>query len=55
MKDELLHQLRYPEIALTRVRVIIGAAPKPKTISNEGPLADQVPFQAEPTLESVPF
>jgi hypothetical protein len=55
MKDELLYQLRYPEIALTRVRAIMGAAPKPKAISNEGPVADQVPFQAEPTLESVPF
>jgi hypothetical protein len=55
MKDELLHQLRYPEIALTRVRAIMGATPKPKAISNDDPVADQVPFQAAPTLETVPF
>jgi hypothetical protein len=55
MKDELLYQLRYPEIALTRVRAIMGAAPKPKVITTDDPVADQVPFQAAPTLETVPF
>jgi len=47
LKDELLHQLKYPEIALTRVRAVMGAAPRLKAV---------VPMQqAEPTLEEIPF
>jgi hypothetical protein len=45
-KDGDLVALKCPEIALTRVRAVIGAAPKPKAMS--------VP-QAEPTLEEIPF
>lgn len=45
-KDGDLVALKCPEIALTRVRAVIGAAPKPKAI----PVS-----QAEPTLEEIPF
>jgi hypothetical protein len=46
MKDGDLVALKCPEVALTRVRATIGAAPKPKAVSTP---------KAEPTLEEVPF
>ena len=46
MKDGDLVALKCPEVALTRVRATIGAAPKPKAVSAP---------KAEPTLEEVPF
>ena len=46
MKDGDLVALKCPEVALTRVRATIGAAPKPKVM--DAP-------KAEPTLEEVPF
>ncbi len=45
-KEGDLVALKCPEIALTRVRAVIGASPKPKAL---------VPTKAEPTLEEVPF
>jgi hypothetical protein len=45
-KDEQLVALKYPEIALTRVRAVIGSAPLPKLEPKAKP---------EPTLEEVPF
>jgi hypothetical protein len=47
LKDGLMHQLKYPELALTRVRAIIGAAPRPKP--------EVVAPTVEPTLEEIPF
>jgi hypothetical protein len=46
MKDGDLVALKCPELALTRVRAIIGAAPKAK--------APAVPT-VEPTLQEIPF
>ena len=48
LKDGDLVALKCPEIALTRVRATIGAAPRPKT----EPAATT---PAVPTLEEVPF
>jgi hypothetical protein len=45
-KEGDLVALKCPEIALTRVRAVIGASPKPKAL---------VPTKVEPTLEEVPF
>ena len=45
MKDGDLVALKCPEVALTRVRATIGAAPKPKVMD----------APKEPTLEEVPF
>jgi hypothetical protein len=47
LKDGLMHQLKYPELALTRVRAIIGAAPRPKP--------EVVASTVEPTLEEIAF
>jgi hypothetical protein len=47
LKDGLMHQLKYPELALTRVRAIIGAVPRPKP--------EVVAPTVEPTLEEIPF
>jgi len=47
LKDGLMHQLKYPELALTRVRAIIGAAPRPKP--------EVVAPTVEPTLEEIVF
>lgn len=47
-KNGQLQPLKYPEIALTNVRAIIGAAPKPKAMVAPVP-------QVEPTLEEIPF
>jgi hypothetical protein len=47
LKDGLMHQLKYPELALTRVRAIIGAAPRPKP--------EVVALTVEPTLEEIAF
>ena len=47
LKDGLMHQLKYPELALTRVRAIIGAAPRPKP--------EVVAPTVEPTLEEIAF
>jgi len=46
MKDGDLVALKCPEVALTRVRAVIGAAPRPKAM---------VATQLEPTLEEIPF
>lgn len=48
-KDDQLIALKYPEVALTRVRAVIGSAPEPKPA-----VAQQQP-KAEPTLEELPF
>ena len=47
-KDGQLVPLKYPELALTNVRAILGSAPKPKV---EVPQAQAI----EPTLEEIPF
>jgi hypothetical protein len=47
LKDGLMHQLKYPELSLTRVRAIIGAAPRPKP--------EVVAQTVEPTLEEIAF
>jgi len=49
VKDDELVALKSPEIALTRVRAVIGSAPAPK------PAAVQQQLKAEPTLEELPF
>ena len=46
MKDGDLVALKCPEVALTRVRAVIGAAPRPKAMAATQP---------EPTLEEIPF
>jgi hypothetical protein len=46
-KDDQLVALKYPEIALTRVRAVIGAVPQAKPAA---PVA-----KAEPTLAELPF
>ena len=48
-KDDQLIALKYPEVALTRVRAVIGSAPEPKPA-----VAQQQP-KAEPTLAELPF
>jgi len=48
-KDDQLIALKYPEIALTRVRAVIGSAPEAKPV-----VAQQQP-KAEPTLAEIPF
>ena len=48
-KDDQLVALKYPEVALTRVRAVIGSAPEPKPA-----VAEQQP-KAEPTLAELPF
>lgn len=45
-KDDQLVALKRPEVALTRVRAVIGSAPMPKTEEQTKP---------QPTLEEVPF
>jgi len=45
-KDDDLVALKYPEVALTRVRVVMGASPLPKAVAESTPT---------PTLEEVPF
>lgn len=45
-KDDQLVALKRPEVALTRVRAVIGSAPMPKTEERSVP---------QPTLEEVPF
>jgi hypothetical protein len=45
-KDGNLVALKCPEVALTRVRAVIGAAPRPKAT---------VASQPSPTLEEIPF
>jgi hypothetical protein len=47
LKDGLMHQLKYPELALTRVRAIIGAALRPRP--------EVVAPTVEPTLEEIAF
>jgi len=47
LKDGLMHQLKYPELALTRVSAIIGAAPRPKP--------EVVAPTGKPTLEEIAF
>jgi hypothetical protein len=49
MKDGDLVALKYPEIALTRVRAVIGSAPEAK------PAVTQQQPKAEPTLAELPF
>jgi len=49
VKDDDLVALKYPEVALTRVRAVIGAAPVAKQT------ATPVAAKAEPTLEELPF
>lgn len=46
VKDDELVALKYPEVALTGVRAVIGASPLPK--ATEAP-------KPQPTLEEVPF
>jgi hypothetical protein len=47
-KDGNLVALKCPEVALTRVRAVIGAAPRPKaTVANQP--------SPTPTLEEIPF
>lgn len=48
-KDDKLIALKYPEVALTRVRAVIGSAPEAKPA-----VAQQQP-KAEPTLAELPF
>ena len=45
-KDDQLVALKYPEVALTGVRAVIGASPLPKAQEQAKPV---------PTLEEVPF
>jgi hypothetical protein len=47
LKDGLMHQLKYPELALTRVRATIGAVPRLKS--------EFAATNVEPTLEEIPF
>jgi hypothetical protein len=49
MKDGDLVALKYPEIALTRVRAVIGSAPEAK------PAVTQQQPKVEPTLAELPF
>ena len=46
VKDDEFVALKYPEVALTGVRAVIGSAPLPK--ATEAP-------KAQPTLEAIPF
>lgn len=48
-KDGDLVALKYPEMALTRVRAVIGSAPRPKV------QPEVTAPKAEPTLEEIPF
>jgi len=48
-KDNQLIALKYPEVALTRVRAVIGSAPEPK------PAVVQQQPMVEPTLEELLF
>ena len=50
MKDNMMHQLKYPELALTRVRAVLGSRPQPKV---EMPAVDA--STPQPTLEEIPF
>jgi hypothetical protein len=50
VKDDQLVALKYPEIALTRVRAVIGASPEAKPAVT--PVAES---KVEPTLEEIPF
>ncbi len=50
VKDDQLVALKYPEIALTRVRAVIGASPETKPAVT--PVAES---KVEPTLEEIPF
>jgi len=47
LNDGLMHQLKYPELALTRVRATIGAAPRLKP--------EVAAPKTEPTLEEILF
>jgi hypothetical protein len=60
LKDEMLHQLKYPEIALTKVRAVMGSAPRqkaevPHAYTDNQQVEELVPYAGEPTLETVPF
>ena len=48
-KDGDLVALKYPEMALTKVRAVIGSAPRPKV------QPEVTAPKAEPTLEEIPF
>lgn len=49
-KDDQLVALKYPEVALSRVRAVIGAAPLAKPVITPVSAA-----KVEPTLEEIPF
>jgi len=60
LKDEMLHQLKYPEIALTKVRAVMGSAPRqkaevPHAYTDNQQVEEMAPYAGEPTLETVPF
>lgn len=51
IKEDQLIPLRYPQMALTNVRAIIGAPPQQKAVAPTAPVLTK----AEPTLEEIPF
>ena len=60
LKDEMLHQLKYPEIALTKVRAVMGSAPRqkaevPHAYTDNQQVEELAPYAGKPTLETVPF